>query len=382
MKFCRNIALVLPLLFLATACKEKDVLRIGVALTGEARDGADLGIRGFVGKDAIAEKSLKMITLPDSLIRDRDPVEVATSLAQDLVKDSTVMAVLGHGGPTSTSAAAPIYNQHSVPLVVPGLLGGDGEWVFHLAPRAEEQAAFMVQQAAELWNPRRIAIAYNDNVYGRQLATSFAGQLTARNVQVLLNAAVPERSDSAAVDSLARRIAGMKPEVVVWMGRARELQLLTWPLREVLGDLKIMASDAVESSLLYDNPEGVYVGLVFVRLVDPQVSGDPYNDFQWRYSMWMDRKTTSHAVVAYDAARLVGEALRTGGQTRAGVREYLRSLGKARPAYVGVSGTVQFDDQGWAIKRPMHLAEIAAEGVRPAGLNVNLLPDANGTMPR
>jgi ABC-type branched-subunit amino acid transport system substrate-binding protein len=121
---------------------------------------------------------------------------------------------------------------------------------------------------------------------------------------------------------------------------------------------------------------------VFVRLVDPQVGGAGYNDFQWRYSMWMDRKTTSHAIVAYDAARLAGEALRNGSQSRAGVREYLRSLGKGKPAYVGVSGPIQFDEEGWAIKRPMYLAEIASEGVRPAGLNVNLLPDANGTLPR
>ena len=55
---------------------------------------------------------------------------------------------------------------------------------------------------------------------------------------------------------------------------------------------------------------------------------------------------------AYDAASLILTAIREAGAQRQAIRAYLASIGRTRPAYVGVTGKIAFDADGEAVGKP------------------------------
>jgi branched-chain amino acid transport system substrate-binding protein len=377
-----RIAPVFILAVLFAGCGDEKAWRIGVALGAEPRDGVDLAVRELNGRGSIDGRPLRMLLVPDSLGAGKDLAVFAREVAQGFAKDTTVLAVVGHSTPEAEAAAAPLYNEAAVTNVVPTATAGEGPYIFHMVPPADSQAAYLVSQSVELWHPKRVAIAYTDNMYGKTLEATLAPRLRAAGIEVTSDAAVKLDTDSALMEPIAKSITSKKPEIVYWLGRAKELAVISWPLRQVLGDLKIVASDAVESPLLYKNEEGVFDGLVFVRFVDPDSAGARYTDFQWRYSMFMSRATTSQAIIAYDAGMLLGEALRAGAHDRKAIRAYVTSLGKSRPAYKGVGGPVQFDGRGWPVNRPLRLAEVTNAGIHAAGPTIRYEQPDTIAMPK
>ncbi len=375
----------LPVLLLAVllaGCGDEKAWRFGVALGAEPRDGVDLAVRELNGRGSLEGRPVRMVLVPDSLGTGKDPIAFAREVAQGFAKDTTVLAVVGHSTPEAESAVAALYNDAQVTNIVPTATAGEGAYIFHMVPKPDSQAAYLVSQSTELWHPKRVAIAYTDNTYGKALEAAFAPRLKAAGIEVLEDLPVPLDTDSAHMEPIAKKITTKKPEIVYWLGRAKELAVIVWPLRQALGDLKIVASDAVESPLLYKNEEGVYDGLVFVRFVDPDTAGARYTDFQWRYSMFMSRATTSQAIIAYDAGMMLGDAVKGGAKDRKAMRDYIASLGKSRPAYKGISGPIQFDDHGWPVNRPLRLAEMTNAGIHAAGPTIRYEQPDTIAMPK
>jgi ABC-type branched-subunit amino acid transport system substrate-binding protein len=375
----------LPVLLLAVllaGCGDEKAWRVGVALGAEPRDGVDLAVRELNGAGSVNGRPVRMVLVPDSLGTGKDPAVFAREVAQGFAKDTSLLAVIGHSTPEAEGAVAQIYNDAHVTNLVPTATAGEGPYIFHMVPPADSQAAYLVSQSVELWHPKRVAIAYTDNAYGKTLDAALAPRLRAAGIEVSGDAAVALDMDSAKMDPIAKSITSKKPEIVYWLGRAKELAVISWPLRQVLGDLKIVASDAVESPMLYKNEEGVYDGLVFVRFVDPDSAGKRYVDFQWRYSMFMSRATTSQAIIAYDAGMLLGAAFKAGAHDRKSTRDYIVSLGKSIPAYSGIGGPVQFDSHGWPVNRPLRLAEVTNAGIHAAGPTIRYEQPDTIAMPK
>ncbi len=85
-------------------------------------------------------------------------------------------------------------------------------------------------------------------------------------------------------------------------------------------------------------------------------------DLAVRYLLWIGSgQITSEGVLVHDAMVLMGEAVRAGARTRTQVRDYLRTLGRSRPAYSGVGGPIAFNEDG-QVDRKLELAEVTTRG--------------------
>jgi hypothetical protein len=135
------------------------------------------------------------------------------------------------------------------------------------------------------------------------------------------------------------------------------------PFRDAAKEIRVIGSDLVESTSLYENSQGGYTGLKYVRYADPRSAEPRMRDLHERYMMWISRgEMTSEAAIVYDAMMLTGEALRSGARTRSQFLEYFTSLGKSRPPYNGVTGPIAFGDDG-EVAREFLLAEVTNSGV-------------------
>jgi branched-chain amino acid transport system substrate-binding protein len=68
-------------------------------------------------------------------------------------------------------------------------------------------------------------------------------------------------------------------------------------------------------------------------------------------------KPDAFAALAYDATRLLAEAVRKSGRDRVAVREFLASLSVASP-FAGVTGPIYFNSDGDPIGMGFHVAQV------------------------
>jgi branched-chain amino acid transport system substrate-binding protein len=229
-------------------------------------------------------------------------------------------------------------------------------------PPVAEEARLMASQADTLWHPKRVAIVHSQDAYGGVLSGALRQALPPRS-PVVLDTPFVETQDTVIVAALERTIRAANPDMLFWLGPPRVLGTLVARMREHLPELRIMGSDKIEGKRIYDNADGIFSGLVFVRAADPNVDTARYNDFQYRFSMWQGGQGTSEALLAYDAASMVIQALRDGAVSRQQIHDYMLALGHTRPAYRGITGPIVFDSTG-VLRRSLGMAEVRDDGVK------------------
>ncbi len=357
--------LLLPLALAALSCGGEHVYRVGVIGRNSVLQGADLASREVNSKDGINGVPMRALR-SDSLVR--DPTQ-GRQAAEKLAGDTTIKFILQQSGVGVPPPVLRVYESKGVPVLVldPVLEKPDGtKWLFHLLPSARDEAQLMAGQAEKLWQPTRVAIVHSADPYGAvlsgELRTAFA-----RGTPVVIDTAFQETPDTTVAAGLVRAISAANPDVLFWLGPPRVLAILLDRLRQHLPQLRIMGSDAAEAKRIYDNQDGLFSGLVFVRAADPSVDTARYNNFQYRYSIWMGGQGTSDAVLSYDVTEMLAEAMRKGALSRQQLRDYLYSLGRSRPPYMGVTGPISFDSTG-VIRRGLQLAEVRDDGVKPVPL--------------
>ena len=111
--------------FLAAGCASVDpVVKIGIVAPFEGRHreigydaiySARLAVRQINDAGGVAGHRVALVALDD-----RSDPELARQAAASLAVDPGVVAVLGHYLPEITAAAAPVYEQHNLPLLPMG----------------------------------------------------------------------------------------------------------------------------------------------------------------------------------------------------------------------------------------------------------------------
>lgn len=338
-------------------CADEAPPRIGVTVSvtpGRAADIAADELRP--GERGHFEAVVAQLTAPAS-----DAAQ-AIEQAYAFVNDPRIVAVVGHANSAASLAASQIYNAAGLVQIAPTttapVYSQAGPFSFRLVPSDTLQAEYLSKAQRHHWPGSRIAVIHVNDDYGRGLLRVLRPHLEG----VVFEAPYADDADSAEVAALADAIAGSRPDLLLWLGRPRTLATVSQQLRAALPDLAIVCADACDVSFVYANRDGQFTGLHFVRFIDPVAEDSAIRDFQRRYRTLTGEPASSEALLTYDAVSLVRAALRDGARSRSDVRAWLESLGSTRPAFEGLTGTIQFDSSG-AFGRAYMLAEVRADGV-------------------
>lgn len=359
----RKAHLCLLLACALVACGGEHPYRVGLFGGDATFDAANLAAKEVNTTGRVNGRPIRL-ERSDTLVP-KDPAAHAVTVARGFAADSAVKAVIQETGLAEERGASRAYDSAHLPALVmsPAFDTTRSPWVFHLLPRAENEAALLVDEAKRLWHPERVVIVRSPDEYGSAMGALVRARL-GDAARVVLDTAYTVTQDTVPLSAFEKLLADAKPNVVFWLGGSRQLGAILPRLRVDVLDLRIIASDAAEAERVLQNRDCTFCGLVFARAVDPQTDTTKYNNFAFRFQMWVGRGATSSAVTAYDAIGLLAEALRSGATTRTQLRDYLASLGKTRPAYQGYSGPIAFDSTG-ASTRPLELAEVTEVGIRP-----------------
>ena len=281
----------------------------------------------------------------------------AAAAAREFRADPSVAAVVGHANSGGMVGAAAEYNE-GLPAVVPSAtspeITGISPWVFRVTVNDSVNGANLARFAARL-GAKKLVVLYENNVYGRDLARAFLAAYPGQPVAV-----DPIAGDGSKVEPFVSYYRQMAPDLVFVAGTEQSGRaLLRESLRQgfrtqwLAGDgwPGVAADTAAAEGALIATP---------VRLDDTDAGRRFADAFAARYGAHPD----ANAAMAYDAARLVIQAMREVGTDRAKIRDYLARV-KGERSFRGVTGAVGFRPDGDPEREGFVMTRVANGTLQP-----------------
>ncbi len=285
----------------------------------------------------------------------------AANIAQAYVNDPRVVAVIGHVNSGTMLAAARIYDGHLPAIATSATspsLTGISKWAFRVIPSDSLNGTTIAQYMNTL-GKKRAVILYENNSYGRGLAESFRRGFT---------------GEILGMDPVSDQTGEDLEPFVTWI-KQKQADLVF-----LAGTDKSGAAFIKEARRQQFNPALAGGNGWAVLVPDPMAEGayfpTPFNAHDQRpevqafvkaYQAKFNGETpNAYAALAYDATKLVAEAVAKVGPDREKIRDYLANLSEP---YKGVTGPISFTSAGDLKDRSMsvvriHDRSIVAEGGR------------------
>jgi len=275
----------------------------------------------------------------------------ALTIAERLVGQQGLVAVVGHANSAASLVASQIYNGHRVVQVAPTSTAPSyseaGPFSFRMVPSDEHQGPYLVEAVRDAFpDGARVAVIYVNDDYGRGLRSAVLTTLDPARYPIVVQ--IPHAEEAVEPEDVRQGMAAFEsaaPDVLLWLARPQILELFLPHLREGHPELPIIGGDAVSRAIVFEDPEGLWPGVMYTDFVDP-ASTPEMQAFVDRFQMRFSTEASGPEIMTYDAVRLVLQGIREGARTGDALREYLASLGRERPPFESLSGPLTFDERG------------------------------------
>jgi potassium-dependent mechanosensitive channel len=142
--------------------------QIGLAM----KQGAEIFAKGINEKDGIHRRKVILDFFDDK----DDPVE-AKKIAEKIVGQKNIIAVIGHWGHKASLAAIPVYKKNKIPLITfaRGSEGAvkDSPWLYKISFNDANQAKFLANYTRNVLKKKIVTIVHEGNELGNILAENY-----------------------------------------------------------------------------------------------------------------------------------------------------------------------------------------------------------------
>jgi branched-chain amino acid transport system substrate-binding protein len=310
--------------------------------------GAQLAVDQINARGGVRGRLLQLRIVDDSASDDR-----AVRVAQQLYRDPTIVAVVGHLTSSASLAAGDVYRAgaHPLAMITPGTaspdLSGVNPYVFSVFPSDSAHGAALARFAWQTLVARRAGVLFAATDYGRGLREAFVADFTKLGgVIVETDPFLPATASLEPYISRMRR-TGIDVLVLAADRQAGEIALrqldangARWPVlagEELAGIEELGARVAgvrIAAAYLSDRPGERNTAFV--------------TDFGRAFA---GARPDYRAAGAYDVVYLLAQAITAAGPYRAAIRDYLTRVGGDIAPFEGVTGHIGFDGAGTATSR-------------------------------
>lgn len=364
----KKIALVTCLVFAAGCSKDGDSYTVAAAGPWKeaygvmSRRGIDLAVDEINRAGGINGAPLKILARDDEANGSR-----AAAIAQELVQNQSVLAVVGHVNSGAMLAASRIYDGQ-IPAVATTAsspdLSGVSKWTFRVISSDSLNGVILARFASRFGGNdstlKQAAVLYENDSYGRGLADAFRRAF--RGTIVSFDPISEEVNAEPFVSFLKMKQVG----IVFVAGRENSALRILREARSQGLEAVFIGGDGWQG-IVADTAasNGAYVGTSFnAKAQSPSVQRFA-RAFRKRYQTEPD----AFAALAYDATRLIAEAIAKKGRNREGIRDYLASLNAVKP-FEGVTGPVYFNELGDPIGMGFHVAQVTSGALVSGGARI------------
>lgn len=293
--------------------------------------------------NASAEAKDKGITFELRAEDDAGDPKQAVNVANVLVGDEDVVALVGHFNSGCSIPASSVYDKATLAMVTvssnPQLTAQGVAIVNRIVAKDDAQGGFAGELAKEM-GYGKVALIDDATPYGQGLAAEFKTAFSeAGGTLVSEDRIQPKDVDFSALVTKLKKAA---PDAVYYAGAHTEGALLSKQLKEGGLNVPVMGGDMLFTPEYVKiagagNVEGDIATALGLPL-DQQPEGV---DFADKYKAEYNKEPEAYDSYAYDAAKVIIAAVLEAGADRAEVAKAIRAGSVA-----GVTGTIEFDENG------------------------------------
>ena len=274
----------------------------------------------------------------------------AAAIAQRFVDNPSIIAVVGHVTSGAMLAAAKIYDGN-LPAVATTAsspaLTGISSWTFRVISSDSANGIDLARAAATL-GLKRVCILYENNGYGRGLASvfrnAFRGEVLSLDpIDVGIKDAEPYIS----------YIRTRRPDLVFIASTAEPGVVLLREARRQNLAVTFMGGDGWSGIVSDPSSEGALVGAPFSPNDQRAEARAFVEAFRRKYQTIPD----GNAALAYDATRVIAAAIGEVGPSRPKVRDWLAGISE-RNAPRGATGPIRFRADGDPVGKGILLTRV------------------------
>jgi branched-chain amino acid transport system substrate-binding protein len=351
--------------FLSFACVQKGgngttadtggSIKIGVYvdLTGQTssfgqstKNGIDLAVNEINSAGGVNGKKIELVVEDD-----QGRTEQAKTVVEKLIKQDKVVAVLGEVASSNTLAAAPVAQEAKIPMITPSstnpTVTQKGDYIFRVCFLDDFQGSSMAKFAAGKLNAKTAAIFGDVNSdYSKGLTEFFEKEFTKLGGRVVTKEAYSQTD--ADFKGQLTKIRNLNPDVIYVPGYYGQVAIIARQARELGMNQPLLGGDG------WDSPELWSLGgeaLKNTYITNHYTADDPNPVIQHFVKAYKAKfggvAPDSLAALAYDAAKVLADAIkRAGGTDSAKLRDAIN----ATKGFEGVTGLISINAERNAIK--------------------------------
>jgi len=318
----------------------------GIATFGiSTRNGSDLAFEEINKKGGVLGKQVKLL-----IEDDQSKPEEAGTVVTKLINQNGVAAVLGHVASSHSLAAAPICQSNQIPMISPSSTNPRvtqvGNYIFRVCFIDPFQGAVMAKFAASTLKLKKVAILVDvRSDYSVGLQTFFRQQF-----RQLGGEAVIEQSYSQGDSDFRAQLTAIKaanPEAIYLPGYYTEVGTIVHQARELGITVPFLGGDGWDSPKLWEIGGPALNGCYFSNHYSTDDPNPVVQKFVADYKAKYGQTPDALAALAYDAARILGDAIERAGSTDgAKVRDAIAST----KDFPGVTGSISINADRNAVK--------------------------------
>ncbi|HKR65502.1 MAG TPA: ABC transporter substrate-binding protein [Thermoanaerobaculia bacterium] len=298
-------------------------------------NGIKLAVDEINAAGGVNGRMLKVLTEDD-----QSKPEEAASAVTKLISQNNVIAVLGEVASSNSLAAAPICQQNKVPMITPSstnpTVTEKGDYIFRMCFLDDYQGGTMARYLHNTLGIKKVAVLIDSKSdYSTGLAKYFSDAFKAAGGTVVATQSYA-KGDSDFKSQLTA-IKAASPEVIYVPGYYNDIGQIAIQARDLGMQQPLAGGDGWESPKLIEIGGKALEGCFYSN---HYFAGDPeptVRQFVEKYKQANSATPDALAALAYDAARVLADAIKRAGKTDGPA---LRDAIAATKGFPGVTGTI------------------------------------------
>jgi branched-chain amino acid transport system substrate-binding protein len=402
-----TLALIVSI-FSSFACVQKggngaatdtgDTIRVGVYgdLTGQTssfgqstKNGIELAVEEINNAGGINGKKIQLIVEDD-----QGRPEQAKTVVSKLINQDRVHAVLGEVASTNSLAAAPVAQEAKIPMITPSSTNPKvtevGDYISRVCFIDPFQGSVMAKFASNTLKAKTAAILGDVNSdYSKGLTQFFEEEFSRLGGRVVAKEAYTQTDPD--FKGQLTKIRNLNPDVIYVPGYYGQVGIIAKQARELDMNMPLLGGDGWDSPELWKLGGAALKNTYISNHYSAENPAPEIQNFVKAYKAKFNVEPDSLAALAYDAAKVLADAIkRAGGTDSAKLKDAIN----ATKGFAGVTGQITIDSGRNAVKPAVVLELDPAAGkfkfketIAPEGMattatsntnsNANVVSNAN-----
>jgi branched-chain amino acid transport system substrate-binding protein len=319
----------------------------------DSKEGIELALDEINKAGGVKGKPIKVLFEDD-----KSKPDEATNKVLQLIDRDGVIAILGEVASARSRAGGIVANKKKVPMITPSSTNPevtkDRPYVFRVCFTDDVQGRMAAQFVATTLGKKKAAILFaSDDLYSSGLAQEFRDSAKKLNLEIVIEKSFLKKETN--FTTYINELKSANPEIIYAPVYYNAMTLIARQAKAsgVAGSMFVGSDGWDANELLRDAGEEME-GAYFTNHYAPDVPWPRSLEFVKKYKEKYNRSPSSIAAQAYDATKLLADAI---GRAKADTSDAIRDAIAETKGYEGATGVITIDEQRNA-QKPVVMVQI------------------------